>query len=236
MNNIKNILWGIILVIIGVIIGLNTIGITDIDIFFDGWWTLVIIVPCFIGLFTNKDKTGNIIGLLVGVILLLGMQNIIDFNLIWKLLLPSIIVIIGLSLIFKNTFNSKINNEIKKLNNKNTKDNEYCATFSGQRIDFPNEEFHWATLNSVFGSITCDLREAKIKEDVVINASSVFGGIDIIVPDDVNIKIKSNSIFGGVNNKKKNNEDKKYTIYVNASCLFGGVDIKWAQDKELLSL
>ena len=217
MNNIKNILWGIILVIIGVIIGLNTIGITDIDIFFDGWWTLVIIVPWFIGLFTNKDKTGNIIGLLVGVILLLGMQNIIDF---------SIIVIIGLSLIFKNTFNSKINNEIKKLNNKNTKDNEYCATFSGQRIDFPNEEFKGATLNSVFGSITCDLREAKIKEDVVINASSVFGGIDIIVPDDVNIKIKSNSIFGGVNNKKKNNEDKKYTIYVNASCLFGGVDIK----------
>ena len=226
MNNIKNILWGIILVIIGVIIGLNTIGITDIDIFFDGWWTLVIIVPCFIGLFTNKDKTGNIIGLLVGVILLLGMQNIIDLNLIWKLLLPSIIVIIGLSLIFKNTFNSKINNEIKKLNNKNTKNNEYCATFSGQRIDFPNEEFKGATLNSVFGSITCDLREAKIKEDVVINASSVFGGIDIIVPDDVNIKIKSNSIFGGVNNKKKNNEDKKYTIYVNASCLFGGVDIK----------
>lgn len=226
MNNIKNILWGIILVIIGVIIGLNTIGITDIDIFFDGQWTLVIIVPCFIGLFTNKDKTGNIIGLLVGVILLLGMQNIIDFNLIWKLLLPSIIVIIGLSLIFKNTFNSKINNEIKKLNNKNTKNNEYCATFSGQRIDFPNEEFKGATLNSVFGSITCDLREAKIKEDVVINASSVFGGIDIIVPDDVNIKIKSNSIFGGVNNKKKNNEDKKYTIYVNASCLFGGVDIK----------
>lgn len=226
MNNVKNILWGIALVVIGVIIGLNTMNVVNIDIFFDGWWTLFIIVPCFIGLFTDNDKTGNIIGLFVGVILLLGMQNIIDFNLIWKLLLPSIIVIIGLSLIFKNTFNSKINNEIKKLNNKNTKDNEYCATFSEQRIDIPNEEFKGATLNSVFGSITCDLREAKIKEDVVINASSVFGGIDIIVPDDVNIKIKSNSIFGGVNNKKKNNEDKKYTIYVNASCLFGGVDIK----------
>lgn len=226
MNNIKNILWGIVLIIIGVIIGLNTMGIINIDIFFDGWWTLFIIVPCFIGLFTNNDKTGNIIGLLVGVILLLGMQNIIDFNLIWKLLLPSIIVIIGLSLIFKNTFNSKINSEIKKLNSKDTKDNEYWATFSGQRIDIPNEEFKGATLNSVFGSITCDLREAKIKEDVVINTSSVFGGIDIIVPDDVNIKIKSNSIFGGVNNKKKNNEDNKYTIYVNASCLFGGVDIK----------
>ena len=226
MNNVKNILWGIALVVIGVIIGLNTMNVVNIDIFFDGWWTLFIIVPCFIGLFTDNDKTGNIIGLFVGVILLLGMQNIIDFNLIWKLLLPSIIVIIGLSLIFKNTFNSKINNEIKKLNNKNTKNNEYCATFSEQRIDIPNEEFKGATLNSVFGSITCDLREAKIKEDVVINTSAIFGGIDIIVADDVNIKIKSNSIFGGVDNKKKNNTDKKYTIYVNASCLFGGVDIK----------
>lgn len=226
MNNVKNILWGIALVVIGVIIGLNTMNVVNIDIFFDGWWTLFIIVPCFIGLFTDNDKTGNIIGLFVGVILLLGMQNIIDFNLIWKLLLPSIIVIIGLSLIFKNTFNSKINDEIKKLNNKNTKDNEYCAIFSGQKLDFSNEEFKGATLNSVFGSITCDLREAKIKEDVVINTSAIFGGIDIIVPDDVNIKIKSNSIFGGVDNKKKNNTDKKYTIYVNASCLFGGVNIK----------
>ncbi len=226
MNNVKNILWGIALVVIGVIIGLNTMNVVNIDIFFDGWWTLFIIVPCFIGLFTDNDKTGNIIGLFVGVILLLGMQNIIDFNLIWKLLLPSIIVIIGLSLIFKNTFNSKINDEIKKLNNKNTKNNEYCATFSEQRIDIPNEEFKGATLNSVFGSITCDLREAKIKEDVVINTSAIFGGIDIIVPDDVNIKIKSNSIFGGVDNKKKNNTDKKYTIYVNANCLFGGVNIK----------
>lgn len=226
MNNVKNILWGIALVVIGVIIGLNTMNVVNIDIFFDGWWTLFIIVPCFIGLFTDNDKTGNIIGLFVGVILLLGMQNIIDFNLIWKLLLPSIIVIIGLSLIFKNTFNSKINDEIKKLNGKNTKDNEYCATFSEQRIDIPNEEFKGATLNSVFGSITCDLREAKIKEDVVINTSAIFGGIDIIVADDVNIKIKSNSIFGGVDNKKKNNEDKKYTIYVNANCLFGGVNIK----------
>ena len=92
MKSFGNVLWGIVLIVVGLIIGGNALGITNINIFFDGWWTLVIIVPCFIGLFTNKDKTGNIIGLLVGVILLLGMQNIIDFNLIWKLLLPSIIV------------------------------------------------------------------------------------------------------------------------------------------------
>lgn len=45
---------GIIILIIGVIIGLNALEITNIDILFDGWWTLFIIVPCLIDLFTSN--------------------------------------------------------------------------------------------------------------------------------------------------------------------------------------
>ena len=77
MKSFKNILWGIILIAVGVILGLNSLEITNIDIFFDGWWALFIIVPCFIGLITNNDKTGDIIGLVVGVLLLLASQDII---------------------------------------------------------------------------------------------------------------------------------------------------------------
>ena len=66
-----------------------------------------------------------------------------------------------------------------------------------------------------------------VKEDVVINATSVFGGIDIFAPDDVKVKIKSNSIFGGVSNKKDTDvTDKSKTIYINATCIFGGVEVK----------
>lgn len=226
MNN-KNILWGIVLVIIGVIVGLNALNITNINIFFNGWWTLFIIIPSLIGLLNEKDKTGNIIGLIIGVVLLLGVQNIIDFDLIWKLILPVIIIIVGLSLIFGNNLNKKINNEIKKINNKKGKNEEYCSTFSEQKIDFDDEEFKGASLTAVFGGITLDLRNAKINEDVVINTTSVFGGIDIYVPDNIKIKVKSTSIFGGVDNKKiKNDNEKEHIIYINASCIFGGVDIK----------
>ena len=226
MNN-KNILWGIVLVIIGVIVGLNALNITNINIFFNGWWTLFIIIPSLIGLLKEIDKTGNIIGLIIGVVLLLGVQNIIDFDLIWKLILPVIIIIVGLSLIFGNNLNKKINNEIKKINNKKGKNEEYCSTFSEQKIDFDDEEFKGVSLTAVFGGITLDLRKAKINEDVVINTTSVFGGIDIYVPDNIKIKVKSTSIFGGVDNKKiKNDNEKEHIIYINASCIFGGVDIK----------
>lgn len=69
MKKIENTVIGLILIIIGVIIGLNAFHITNIDLFFDGWWTLFIIVPCFFGLFKDQDKTGNIIGLIVGIYL-----------------------------------------------------------------------------------------------------------------------------------------------------------------------
>ena len=202
MNNFKNVLWGIVLVIVGVIIGTNSFGLTNINIFFDGWWTLFIIIPCFIGLFTDKDKIGSIIGLLVGVILLLSFNGIIDFDTIWKLLLPCIIVIIGLSLIFKNVFNTKVNEEIRKLNSSKKDNKGYFAAFSGQNIDLSNEEFTGTDINAV------------------------FGGVTILVPEDVNVKVKSTSLFGGVDNKIKNDNTNSKTIYINATCLFGGVDIK----------
>ena len=225
MNNFKNVLWGIILVVLGVIIGTNSLGLTDINLLFDGWWTLFIIVPCFIGLFTNSEKTGNIIGILIGVALLLGINDIIDFDKIWTLLLPLVIVVLGLSLIFKDTFNSKVSKEIKKINKENNKDNDYFAAFLGQNIDLNNEDFKGADLTAIFGGLKLDLRKANIDKDVVINASSIFGGIDILIPKDVNVKVKSTSLFGGVTNKKANNDNQK-TIYINALCMFGGVEIK----------
>ena len=225
MKKISSLLWGFVFIIVGIIFGLNALELTDINIFFDGWWTLFIIVPCFINLFKNEDITSNFIGLVIGICLLLGCQDIVEFDLIRKLIVPFILVMIGISFIFKSIFNKKIKENIKKLNDKENK--EYYACFSGQKLDFNKEEFTGCSLNAVFGGVECDLRNAIIKEDIVINASSIFGGVTIYAPEDVNIKTSSTSIFGGVSNKKNNKtKDEKYTIYINATAMFGGVEVK----------
>lgn len=228
MKKIGNVLWGLVLIVLGIIIGGNALGITNINIFFDGWWTLIIIIPCFIGLFKDNEKTGNVIGLFIGIALLLACQDVLDFDLVWKLLFPAILVAIGISIIFKDTIGGKVSKEIKKLNEKKMGSEEYCATFSGQTANFNGEIFKGTNLTAVFGGVKCDLRNAIIEEDVVINASSVFGGIDIYVPENIKVKIKSSSIFGGVSDERKNKVENAEgrTIYVNATCLFGGVEIK----------
>ena len=228
MKNFGNVLWGIVLIIIGIIVGGNALGITNINIFFDGWWTLFIIIPAILGLSKEKDKTGNIILLLIGILLFLACQDILNFDLIWKLIIPAVLIIIGLSFIFKDTFDKKVSEEIKKLNEKKNTNNEYCATFSGQTANFDGEKFNGANLTAVFGGVKCDLRNAIIEEDVLINTCSVFGGIDILIPDNVKVKVKSSSIFGGVDEEKKNKieNNEAHTIYINATCIFGGADIK----------
>lgn len=225
MNKISNLLWGFVFIVVGVIFGLNILDITNIDIFFDGWWTLFIIIPCFIGLFKDEDRSSNLIGLIIGICLLLGCMDIVEFSLIWKLMVPAILVMIGLSLIFKDALNSKVKKEIKKLNKTDSK--EYCACFSGQTIDFNEEEFKGCSMSAIFGGIKCDLKNAIVKEDVVINATSVFGSITIYVPNDVNVKINSTSIFGGVSDERKDkSKDNEHTIYINATSTFGGIEIK----------
>ena len=225
MKKISNLLWGLIFIIVGVVFGLNALGISDINIFFNGWWTLFIIVPCFIGLFNDDDKSGNLIGLIIGACLLLGCLDVVKFEIIWKLMVPFILVMIGLSFIFKDMINSKVKNDIKKLNKNDLK--ECCACFSSQDLDFNNEEYKGSSLTAVFGGIKCNLKDAIIEEDVVINTTSIFGGITIYVPKDVNVKVSSTSIFGGVSDERKDKiKDYKHTIYVNATTMFGGVEIK----------
>lgn len=218
MKKISTVIVGIVFIVVGVIVGLNSFGITNINIFFDGWWTLLIIIPAINGLVTNEEKTGSIIWLIIGIALLLGCQDLISFEILWKLTLPVILVFIGLSIVFNNN---------GKKGSKDTDDNEYCACFSGQTIKYDGKDFKGAEVNAIFGGITIDLTNAKVKDGAVIDATAVFGGVTILIPEDLKVEIKSTSVFGGVSDKTKNKEKKdKVTLHVNGCSIFGGVDIK----------
>lgn len=219
----SNMIWGIILIILGLIIGLNALEITNIDLFFDGWWTLFMIVPASVGLLKGKELTSNTIWLVIGVVLLLACNDLISFELIGKLLLPFILITIGISILFKDTINSKIRNRIKNIKVNN--DEEFYAVFGSNTIRPTEKEINGASINSVFGEIKCDLTNTKITKDIVINATSVFGGMTILVPDDVNVVTSVLPLFGEVNNQT-NNKDKSNTIYIRGTVMFGGISIR----------
>lgn len=221
MRNGKTIILGIIITIIGVIFLGNNLDCWNVDVFFDGWWTLFIIIPSLIGLFKRETFTQSLIGLIIGALFLSASQDIIEWQLIGKIIIPSLIIIFGLTLMFKTNKQPRVN----------TKNNfqEYTGIFAGTEEKI-NGDFSNSSCLSVFGSVNLDLTEANIKEDITIDCVTVFGGIELIVPDNVTVKTSGTPIFGGIENKVKHKRedktDKQITIYVNYVCIFAGIEIK----------
>ena len=230
MKQIKPIIWGIAIIALGIIFGGNALGLFSLDIFFDGWWTLFIIIPSVVSLITDQDKIMSLGFIAVGVILLLAAQNVFSYDVAWKVILAVFLVVVGLSIIVRSLFHNKNDQEVAKKIEEAKKDGQsmdsQMAVFSGTDRVYKDEVFSGANLSAIFGGINLDLKDAKFTSDTVIKAFTLFGGIDIRVPDDIIVKLKSGFVFGGFSDDRKNPSEKgKHTIYIDAAGAFGGVTI-----------
>lgn len=244
-NRIGNLLWGLVFITVGIGFLGNILWGWNFELFFDGWWTLFIIVPCGISIIQRGAGIGNLVGISIGILLLLS--EIYDSYRFSQLILPSIFIIIGLHIILKNSgyyHKDRDNYEPKKrikniANEQNNhtynkgdtyqrssyKGNQATSVLNSKVIDFTDELFEGITLNSVLGSITLDLRKAEIKNPSYIDVATVLGGVDIVVPPDVEVRVEQVPILGGVSNKT-NTGNYTSIIYLNATCILGGVSIK----------
>lgn len=224
MNRGKTVLLGLLLIALGIILGLNAAGITRIDLLFEGWWTLFLIIPCAVGLFTARDKVGNLIGLLVGVFLLLCVRDVLSLELLWKLLVPLTVVLIGLKLLADAIFPGKAAKLFRKVQPKGRLE-QGVASFSTTGLCFDGRVFSGAELTADFGEITCDLRKAIIPEDCPIHVSATFGSITILAPENVDVVTKVHALFGGLSDRTRDNPGA-VTLYISGGCLFGGVKVQ----------
>ena len=90
---------GLMFVLLGVVLVLKVCGVV-FDIFFAGWWTLLMIIPAVVSILKNGPKTGNVLCLVIGVLLLCSARGWLPFG--GKLVLPLWLVALGMILIFDN--------------------------------------------------------------------------------------------------------------------------------------
>ena len=236
MTKAKPIIWGIAIIALGIIFGGNALGLFSLDIFFDGWWTLFIIIPSAIGLITEKEKFSNLAFLIAGILLLLAAQGVFTYEVAWKAILAVVLVLIGAFIIARSIFHGKNDQEVAKKIEKAEKDGKtmdsQAAIFSGSDRAYKDETFQGSNLTAIFGGAKLNLKRAKFDQDTVIKAFALFGGIDIIIPSDVKVKLKSGFIFGGFSDDRKTPTEKsKYTIYIDAAGAFGGVTLTDQDEK-----
>ncbi|GAA3375008.1 DUF1707 domain-containing protein [Streptomyces sannanensis] len=90
---------------------------------------------------------------------------------------------------------------------------------------------------SLFGSVEIDLTEALFEQRLtVINATSVFGSVDVRVPENITLRGNGTGVFGSVEVRALEAADPEApVVVVNGYAVFGSVEArpkrgKWVQD------
>ncbi len=81
---------------------------------------------------------------------------------------------------------------------------------------------------AVMGGVTLDLREARFGTDeVTIQAYAMMGGVEIIVPDDLDVRVDGFGLMGGFDDTAAGGGDGTGPrVRVTGFAFWGGVDVK----------
>lgn len=217
---------GLLIILIGVLFLLGNLGKLDIGEVFSTYWPLILI---FIGLWHLIGHEFRSAGLGVILILIGGFFMLVNLDIIrgriWLYFWPLLIIAAGLWIIFKprfKPFQAKAP-EIKE------KDLDAFTIFSGIKRRIDSQEFRGGKATVLFGGIDLDFRQAALADDkATVELTAIFGGIEVLVPDDWKVVVDSSSIFGGVEDKHKgvSPAETKATFFIRATAMFGGIEVK----------
>jgi predicted membrane protein len=117
-------------------------------------------------------------------------------------------------------------------NNPNTNPDEYIdelAIFGGGHTRVTSDNFKGGKITAIFGGGDIEMKSAKLSpEGAVIDTFVLFGGSNLIVPDDWKVKSEVVSILGGFSDKRLivPNPDTEKTLLVKGVVIFGGLELK----------
>jgi predicted membrane protein len=224
-NNLNQIFWGIVIIVVGVLFLIQTMGLVQ-DFNFWKYLPLLIIVLGLYQLIANRFRAwiGPVVFILLGSFLLLASLGRISWSVFGNLIWPTILILIGLSLIFRRASaldDGYQTDEGQKFN--------YFAIFSGQKQKVISLAFLNGELTVMFGGVEIDLTAAEIAAPPArIQATVLFGGADLFVPPHWDVRNDVVALFGGVDHKGSQKPPAKATpdLILTGTVLFGGVTVK----------
>lgn len=215
-SNHKRAIVGIILVLIGGVFLLDNLGF-DIDIpYYLFSWPAIFVVFGIINLLSGSGKAALIFFGLAAVFYL-HHYDIVRIGEIW----PLILIIVGLSFIIGRRSGPK------RISERKEDSFDEIAIFGGTERKFVSEKLQGGKITCVFGGSEIDLRGSKAEDGVVIEIFCMFGGVELMVPEDWKINMDATAIFGGFSDSRKNiSITSATTVHIKGFTMFGGGEVK----------
>jgi len=214
---------GVVIVAVGALALFMNLGF-DIDASIWDYWPLILVLFGLSRLLQPREYRSTLSGLIflvLGTFLLLNNLEVINFG--FSELWPVIIIIVGISII-RHGFGTPGGNAL---------DTEYInlnAILGGGEYNFSSKSLKGGSIAAFMGGAKIDLRQADTQEDpMVIDAFSVMGGIEIVVPRNWEITVKGTPILGGMENKttfESSPDGTSRKLLIKGTTIMGGVEVK----------
>lgn len=210
---------GLGVVLLGGLLLLDTLNIGGFNNLLSTWWPLFV-VGAGVLVFLNDPKSFLWALLLLGFGSLYQLNNltIVDIN-PWQLFWPAIIIVVGLSIIFRQSGSrTKIGTH---------ESDDISAILGGASQANKSEDYKGGKVTAIMGGVEIDLRKSIIKKEATLDVFVLMGGVELRVPENVVVKTKAAAILGGIENKSQVVETKNAPIlYVTGEVILAGVEIK----------
>lgn len=214
-------LTGVVIMAVGAGALLDVLHVIPFWSWFSNWWPLLFIAAGgFVALGdVRRNYLWSLLLVIIGVVLLLRLNDVIDFS-IGGLIVPVILIFIGMSVLINATHRPKIATGTKDTD-------DVSVIFSGSESKNKSHDYKGGKVTSIFGGVVLDLRDAKITKEATIDVVVLCGGVEIRVPREWKVVSKITPIAGGVENKSEGSDDHKGPVLtLTGTIALGGVEIK----------
>lgn len=226
----KRYIVGALFLVIGSLWTLDNIDVLNVRLpwYFTEWYSIMILIGILIA--TVREKVGLGLTLVaIGVAFLVRDVYYLDFRDIFEFW-PVIFIIIGGSLLFRRSMDKDGHHEKKNTESEFDSVDE-IAIFCGAERKVTSKLFRGGKLTSIFGGTELNLLNAELANGTnILDVFVLFGGTDIRVPSDMNVKVKVTAIFGGFSDERKviaeNEANAGKELIIKGLVLFGGGEVK----------
>jgi predicted membrane protein len=222
-------LFGVLVIVVGLIFLLNNLGIVDARYILSLWPVLFILLGIW-RILRSRSSSSWIVGLLFiffGSILTLHRLDVVYFS--WHRWWPVILIIVGIAVVSRAWSGFRQGSILGGAVNDNNSDQtvNIVGFMGGSKIRNISQNFQGGDISAIMGGVELDLRQAVITREAVIDILSFWGGIDIKVPREWDVVNKSAPILGGIGDKTLHPDDPNAPrLIIRGYTIMGGADIK----------
>jgi predicted membrane protein len=217
-------LFGLFVIAAGVVLTLDNLGMVEADRLYRYWPTGLIAIG-LLKLWQSQDgKGGAFAGFLftvAGVWLLLEELALLRIHLedLW----PLFLVFFGAYLVWRGVSGR----QRRPAAADSTSTLSAVAILGSVSRGNNSRTFRGADLTAVMGGCEIDLRQAAINGEAVIDIFTMWGGIDIRVPEEWTVQSRVVALLGGVEDKTRPPQGAvRHLLTLRGFAIMGGVEIK----------